>query len=97
MEIHWTEHLVSIKDLDYFPPYASKIAELEIENLMKSIKKNGYHSRIIVNHKNYVLDGHKRAEALKRLKYEIIHVLKPTVDTTDEQEENIIHGGNYIE
>ena len=89
MMLKWVEEIVSLKDLKPYPNNPRHVPKEKLDSLVKNIETNGYTNRIIVNHDNIVLAGNQRLKALKKLKYELVTVLKSTKPLTKEQENRI--------
>ncbi len=89
MHIEWTEKTVALKDLIPYGGNPRRVTKIQFEALVKNIEANGYTNRIIVNQDNIVLAGNQRLKALKKLKYELVTVLKPSIHLTKEQEQRI--------
>lgn len=64
MTIEWTTEYVKIKDLKEYPNNPRKITKKEYDKLVRSIKEDGYHQRIIVDTNNVIIGGHSRKKAL---------------------------------
>ena len=89
MELIWIEEIVALKDLKPYPNNPRRIPKERFNALVKNIEASGYTNRLIVNQDNIVLGGNQRLKALKKLKYELVAVLKPSIHLTKEQEERI--------
>jgi ParB-like chromosome segregation protein Spo0J len=89
MQLKWIEEIVGIKDLKPCPDNPRRVSKEKFDMLVKNIETNGYTNRLIVNHDNVVLAGNQRLKALKKLKYELVTVLKSTKPLTKEQEKRI--------
>jgi site-specific DNA-methyltransferase (adenine-specific) len=64
MTIEWTTEYVTIKDLKEYPHNPRKITKKEFDKLVRSIKEDGYHQRIVVDTENVIIGGHQRKKAL---------------------------------
>jgi ParB-like chromosome segregation protein Spo0J len=92
----WTEKTVAIKDLIPYAKNPRKISKTQFNALVKNIETNGYINRMIVNQDNVVLNGNQRLKVLKKLKYELVTVLKPSIHLTKEQEQRINITDNIV-
>jgi ParB-like chromosome segregation protein Spo0J len=52
-----------------------KHTKKDVNEVIKSIQKDGYISPIVVDEKNMIIAGHARLEALKKLKVKQVKVL----------------------
>ena len=67
-------------------PKNSEIYELSsIEDLMESISEVGLLQPLIIDQKNQVISGNRRLEAIKRLKWEEVEVIRKQVDNNQEE------------
>lgn len=89
MQLKWVEEIVALKDLKPYKDNPRRVSKEKFDALVKNIETNGYTNRIIVNHDNIVLAGNQRLKALKKLKYELVTVLKSTKPLTIEQQKRI--------
>ena len=62
--INWTSKTIQISELKEYEHNPRRIGKKEFEKLVSSIKQDGYHQRIIVNHDNIIIGGHQRKKAL---------------------------------
>lgn len=68
--------LLKIKDLIPYEKNNKKHKEKDISEVAKSIKESNYLAPIIIDENNVLLVWHWRLEALKKLKYKEVEVLK---------------------
>lgn len=73
MKITSTRKILPINDIK---PYTFNPRENDgaVEGVMESIKKEGYHRKIVVDGNHVIIAGHTRYKALTRLGYEEIEV-----------------------
>jgi DNA modification methylase len=64
MTIKWEEREVQIKDLKDYERNPRRINKDQFENLVRSLKEDGYHQRLIVNEDGTIIGGHQRKRAL---------------------------------
>ncbi len=62
--ITWSSHKIKISDLKDYENNPRKITKDEFANLVRSLKEDGYHSRLLVNLDNTIIGGHQRKKAL---------------------------------
>lgn len=78
--INWISTKVKISELKDYENNPRKISKDEFANLVKSLKEDGYHSRILVNTDYKIIGGHGRRKALLKAGYnenDEIEVLMP--------------------
>lgn len=75
---------LAIKDLKPYERNAKKHDETQIKNVMESIKQFGFAQPLVIDKDNFVIIGHCRLIAAKRLKMEKVPVLR-MADLNDEQ------------
>ncbi len=81
MTINWISKTIKIKDLKEYPNNPRKITKKEFEKLVRSIKEDGYHQRIVVDSDNVIIGGHQRRKALITAGFkdsDTIEVLEPS-------------------
>lgn len=86
--IEWHSEVVRVADLKDFEANPRRITKTEFEKLVKSIKQDGYHQRIVANQDNKIIGGHQRKKALLAAGYmphDKIEILKPSRDLTDDE------------
>lgn len=86
-KISWRTELRKIGDLKEYSQNPRKIGKDEFKNLVRSIKEDGYHNRLLINPDNTVIGGHQRIKALLEAGYtkeDSIEVLVPTVALSGE-------------
>jgi hypothetical protein len=80
MTIEWTIEHVKIKDLKEYPHNPRKMTKKEFDKLVRSLKEDGYHQRIVVDTENVIIGGHQRKKALLQAGFkpsDVIEVLMP--------------------
>lgn len=100
--MQWIETEVKLKDLIEFNQNPRRIGKEQFERLVKSIKEDGFHQRILVDVDNVIIGGHQRKKALKAAGFkdsDIIKVLKPERKLTEEEFKrlNIRDNGSFGE
>lgn len=90
--IEWNNleaRLGELKEYEYNP---RKISKKAFDKLVKSLKEDGYHQRIIINYDGTILGGHQRKKALLKAGYtenSIIEVLTPNRQLTEDEIDRI--------
>lgn len=64
MTIKWIEKEVQIKDLKEYDRNPRRIKDDAFKHLVRSLKEDGYHQRLIVNQDMTIIGGHQRKAAL---------------------------------
>lgn len=64
MKPTWSEKEIKIDDLKEYERNPRRINKDQFNHLVKSLKEDGYHQRLIVNHDNTIIGGHQRKKAL---------------------------------
>jgi ParB-like chromosome segregation protein Spo0J len=80
--IQWSEYLVSIHELRDYSKNPRRISKSSFDKLVKSLREDGYHQRLLVNLDNTIIGGHQRKRALLEAGFRLddkILVLKPDV------------------
>lgn len=86
--INWQTTEVLIADLKDWESNPRRISKKDFERLVKDIKEDGYHRRLLVNNDNTIVGGHSRRKALLEAGYKLddkIEVLK-SVEQLSENE-----------
>jgi len=65
MSITWTEYEVPLKELKDYDRNPRRIKKDQYAHLVRSLKEDGYHQRLIVNKDYTIIGGHQRKKALK--------------------------------
>ena len=60
----WHTKTVKISDLKEYAHNPRRISKKEMDKLTASLKEDGYHQRIVVNHDHTIIGGHQRKKAL---------------------------------
>lgn len=92
MTISWASKTIKIKDLKEYSNNPRKITKKEFEKLVRSIKEDGYHQRIMIDSDNTILGGHQRKKALLAAGMtatDTIDVLVPNRKLTEEEIDRI--------
>lgn len=89
-DLVWTEKVVRLADLRPYEKNPRIIFERHYENLLRSLREHGYHSRIKTTIDRLVVGGHQRLRALKELGYSEIPVLVPNRSLTDREFRDIL-------
>jgi site-specific DNA-methyltransferase (adenine-specific) len=64
MKPNWIEQIVAIKDLKEYERNPRRIKDEHFKKLVKSLKEDGYHQRLVVNKDMVIIGGHQRKRAL---------------------------------
>lgn len=78
--IKWQTAQIKISDLKEYDENPRTISTKEFNKLVKSLKEDGYHQRILVNLDNIIIGGHQRKKALLKAGFkedDSIEVLQP--------------------
>ena len=90
--LKWTEKEIELGALRAFDKNPRQINKEQFARLIKSLKENGYNSRMLVDADNVVIGGHMRLNALKELGFkedDTIKVLVPSRKLTAKEFERI--------
>ncbi|MEM6339340.1 MAG: DNA methyltransferase [Pseudomonadota bacterium] len=90
--LNWTSKTIQISELKEYEHNPRRIGKKEFEKLVSSIKQDGYHQRIIVNHDNIIIGGHQRKKALLEAglkESDTVEVLIPDRKLTQEELDRI--------
>ena len=90
--LNWTSKTIQISELKEYEHNPRRIGKKEFEKLVSSIKEDGYHQRIIVNHDNIIIGGHQRKKALLEAglkESDTVEVLIPDRKLTQEELDRI--------
>lgn len=98
----WTEIEIKLCDLIPFERNPRKISKEAFAKLVKSLKEDGYHSRILANQDKKILSGHQRLSALREIglrSNDYIKVLVPERLLSDDEfiRVNLRSNGSYGE
>ena len=101
--IIWKSTLIKIKDLNDNPNNPRVITADSFKKLVSSLKQDGYHQRLIVDHTNTIISGHQRKRALKQAGFkdsDEIEVLYPNRPLTKEEIDRVgirsnVHAGKF--
>ena len=88
MKITWSEKEIPVKDLKEYDRNPRHMKKDQFDNLVKSIKEDGYHQRLIVNQDGTIIGGHQRKKALMKAGFKAtdkIWVLMPDRQLTEEE------------
>lgn len=88
MNLIWTTEKIRLNDLIENSDNPRKLSKKDFDRLVKSLKDNGYHQRLIVDTDNVIIGGHQRTRALLAAgldKNNQIEVLKPNRKLTEEE------------
>ena len=88
--IEWHERTVKVDELKPYEKNPRKISPKAYRTLLESLKKNGYHQRIIATLNNEVIGGHMRIKALRDLGMKEVTILTPDRDLTEEEFRRIL-------
>lgn len=87
-KLTWSEHKVRLKDLKEYEHNPRQISKAYYKKLVKSLKENGYNSRILCDVDDVIISGHMRTKCLREAGFrdnDILHVLKPNRKLTQEE------------
>lgn len=88
MEIKWIETEINLEDLKEFDRNPRHMTKDRFDHLVRSLKEDGYHQRLIVNTDGTIIGGHQRKKALKKAGYkpsDMIKVLMPDRHLTQDE------------
>lgn len=92
MVLQWHTTHIPLSRLRDYSHNPRRISKKEMDKLVASIKQDGYHQRIIVNHDYTIVGGHQRKQALLKAGYkddDEIEVLAPNRPLTQEEIDRI--------
>jgi len=95
--IDWYETRIPLDALKDYPTNPRRISKAAFQQLVNSLKEDGYHQRLIVSQDNVILSGHMRKKALLQAGYKresSIPCLNPHQDLTPEQQKRILLRSN---
>lgn len=87
-DISWASAEILVRDLKDFDKNPRRITKTEFDKLVKSLKQDGYHQRILVNKDNTIIGGHQRKKAMLAAGYmphDKIEVLKPSRELSEDE------------
>lgn len=90
--IKWETKTIKISELKEYEHNPRQIDKREFATLVDSIKEDGYHQRIILNHDHTIIGGHQRKKALLKAgmkETDTIDVLVPERPLTPEELDRI--------
>lgn len=96
LAIEWIEKTVKVKDLRPYERNPRRITEDDFNRLKDSLKRNGYHQRILVMNDLSVIGGHQRIRALQELGIKEVKVLFPDQEISEEQFKEIMVRDNLF-
>jgi DNA modification methylase len=88
LKIEWIETEMPLKALKEYGRNPRRMTKAQFESLVKSIKQDGYHQRLIVNQDGTIIGGHQRKKALKEAGYQSVDkipVLMPSRQLNEEE------------
>lgn len=91
-KLEWHETEVQLKDLKEFNKNPRYINKDQFNRLVKSLKENGYNTRILVDTDNTIIGGHMRLKVFKEAGFnnnDSIKVLIPNRKLTEKEFERI--------
>lgn len=86
--IKWNTTSLLIADLNEYEHNPRRINKKDFERLVRDIKQDGYHRRLIVNFDNTIIGGHSRKKALLEAGFRLddpIEVLKSDRQLDEEE------------
>lgn len=69
MHINWETATLTIAELKQYDQNPRSVSKKSFSKLVRSIKEDGYHQRIIVDSDNRIIGGHARRNALLKAGY----------------------------
>lgn len=78
-KLSWNSEKIRVNDLIDYPHNPRSMSKKDFEKLVRSIKEDGYHSRIKIDTKNVIIGGHSRRRAMLSAGYkpsDMIEVLR---------------------
>lgn len=90
--LNWTSKTIQISELKEYEHNPRQISKDDFAKLVKSIKQDGYHQRIIVNQDNIIIGGHQRKKALLETglkESDTVEVLIPDRNLNEEELDRI--------
>jgi len=90
--INWHTALCRLGDLKDYDRNPRKMGKKEFEDLVKSLREDGYHQRMLVNKDGVIIGGHSRKKAMLKAGYsenDLIEVLIPDIPLSPEDFDRI--------
>ena len=87
--INWSAAKYNINDLKDYEHNPRILKKNELDKLVKSIKQDGYHQRVIIDIDGTIIGGHQRKKALLKAGLKEIEVLVPDRKLTEEEFDRI--------
>jgi len=90
--ISWIECKRKLKELSDYSHNPRKMSKKAFDHLVKSIKEDGYHHRILIDTNNTIIGGHSRTKALRKAGYkdgDDIDCLMPSQELTPQEFDRI--------
>jgi site-specific DNA-methyltransferase (adenine-specific) len=90
--LEWSTKRVRISDLKDYEHNPRKITKKEMEKLIRSLREDGYHQRIIVDHDLTIIGGHQRKKAMLKAGFSLedeVEVLTPSRELAPEELDRI--------
>lgn len=95
--IEWESTKRNLAELKLLENNPRLITEDAFEMLKRKIKKNGFHSQLVLDHNGVILSGNQRYRALLDLGYTEAPVVIPNAPLTEDQRQSIIISENKHE
>lgn len=100
--LEWHTETVLLQDLKDYSKNPRRMSKHDFEKLVKSLKEDGYHQRLLVNTDDTIIGGHQRKKALLAAGFaqdSTVEVLKPNrfLEEKDFQRLNIRDNLSYGE
>ncbi len=86
--LKWISTDITIRELKDYEHNPRSMSKKDFDKLVRSIKEDGYHQRILVDTNNIIIGGHSRKKALLAAGYtnnDTIQVLKAAHALTDDE------------
>lgn len=96
MSIVWEEREVSVSDLKPYERNPRTITKDAYDNLLRSLREDGYHQRVIATKDLRVVGGHQRIRALTDIGLKTVKVLIPDQELDDETFKRILVRDNLL-
>lgn len=90
LAIQWTERTVRVADLKPYERNPRTISKRDFFKLKQSLRKTGYHSRILAQPDLRVIGGHMRIRALLELEVKGVVVLVPSRELSEEEFKQVL-------
>ena len=90
------QEIIDIELLLEHPENYQKHPEDQLEHICKSIEENGLYRNIVISNDNYILAGHGVVQALRKMNYKLVPIVRVNLAHDDIRARKIMIGDNEI-